>query len=295
MRMYDIAMTDPYISPQLRGGLSLCKVISMDNVADYLIETGKNVFARDLPTIAPPFDQFFVDLVGKDRTRAWFGIDSIAKSGFFFWNCTDGSCVAREQKNTDKAIKWSVHAIWLYQCTMCDEVHIPDIIWTLNLDEFGRWANTDIPYYRFGQKNPFTNIPAKISDEELYEESMHILPALFAIGLMHAKNTSLVDTEQPPKLSKKFEKKNRRPLTSYKTIHVKPMSQVKVAADIEGDKSISARLHIARGHFKDYRQGGGLFGRYRDIFWWDSQIRGNPERGEIHSSYSVEPPEDEDE
>jgi hypothetical protein len=38
--------------------------------------------------------------------------------------------------------------------------------------------------------------------------------------------------------------------------------------------------------------GKGLFGKYKDIFWWDSQMRGNADEGEIHSSYNVQAPDE---
>ena len=32
-------------------------------------------------------------------------------------------------------------------------------------------------------------------------------------------------------------------------------------------------LHFVRGHFKDYSV-KGLFGKYKKVYWWDSQVRG---------------------
>ena len=49
-------------------------------------------------------------------------------------------------------------------------------------------------------------------------------------------------------------------------------------------------LHICRGHFKDYRDGKGLFGRYKDIYWWESQVRGNGEHGVVLKDYNVNEP-----
>jgi hypothetical protein len=31
---------------------------------------------------------------------------------------------------------------------------------------------------------------------------------------------------------------------------------------------------VARGHFKDYRQGKGLFGRYHQLVWQPAIVRG---------------------
>jgi hypothetical protein len=33
-------------------------------------------------------------------------------------------------------------------------------------------------------------------------------------------------------------------------------------------------MHICRGHFKDYREGRGLFGKYHQLVWHPSLVRG---------------------
>ena len=35
-------------------------------------------------------------------------------------------------------------------------------------------------------------------------------------------------------------------------------------------------MHICREHFKDYRQGKGLFGRYHQLVWQPAIVRGEP-------------------
>jgi hypothetical protein len=237
-----------------------------------------------------PFDHCFIDIVGRDRTRAWFKLDTISKAGFFLWNCHDEACTAKQQATITTPIRWSIHGMLLFLCTECEQVHIPDITWTLNLDEFGGWAEKTPPYYRYN-RNPFANTPSSDDPEVYYDAAEQIIPALFALALMHAKNSSLLDNEAPAKLSKKYQQKHGRGLTSYKTIQVKPMRQVKTASDVEGNTKISSRLHIVRGHWKDYRFGEGLFGKYKDIFWWDSQMRGDADEGEIRSSYNIQAPD----
>jgi len=48
-------------------------------------------------------------------------------------------------------------------------------------------------------------------------------------------------------------------------------------------------LHITRGHFKDYRDGKGLFGKYQGLFWWDQHVRGDPDNGVVLKDYHVDP------
>ena len=50
---------------------------------------------------------------------------------------------------------------------------------------------------------------------------------------------------------------------------------------------IKQGLHICRGHFKDYTRGRGLFGRFKGLYWWDSQVRGTAEKGIVVKDYRV--------
>ena len=45
-------------------------------------------------------------------------------------------------------------------------------------------------------------------------------------------------------------------------------------------------LHFVRGHFKDYSV-KGLFGKYKKVYWWDSQVRGEVMGGVVDKDYRV--------
>lgn len=117
---------------------------------------------------------------------------------------------------------------------------------------------------------------------------------LMGLALMHCKNVELIDQPPPPKLSKSSQKKYGMPLVTYKVLKVTPMRKV---YQFEGEQGNTEQeptlhpLHICRGHFKDFRNGKGLFGKYKDIYWWDQHLRGNEEAGIAVKDYSVEPPE----
>ena len=50
-------------------------------------------------------------------------------------------------------------------------------------------------------------------------------------------------------------------------------------------------LHICRGHVKDFRRSEkGLFGKYRDLYWWESHVRGTAKAGMVYSDYEVKSP-----
>jgi hypothetical protein len=48
-------------------------------------------------------------------------------------------------------------------------------------------------------------------------------------------------------------------------------------------------LHICRGHFKRFEE-RPLFGKYKGMWWWESQLRGSLQHGYIKKTYEVHPP-----
>lgn len=117
-----------------------------------------------------------------------------------------------------------------------------------------------------------------------------ILVVLNAFALMNCKNVELVDNAPPPKLSKKHEKRHGEPLVVYKTIKVSSATLKHYTDNLEalpkmGDANFP--LHIMRGHFKDYRDGKGLFGRYKGVYWWDNHVRGDADNGIVIKDYEV--------
>lgn len=120
---------------------------------------------------------------------------------------------------------------------------------------------------------------------------------LFSISLMNCKNVVLVDgvpTRQEKRDAALAERKKQIASAKWKILNIEPMQRV---LSIEGkveSVGLGQALHICRGHFKDYRQGKGLFGKHKSIYWWDQQMRGNDAAGVIIKDYNVLPPVDAD-
>ena len=105
------------------------------------------------------------------------------------------------------------------------------------------------------------------------------------IKFMNCKNV-LIKTNNPPiKLQKNRQRKNKKPLYSYKTIEIRPIRVLKAMSDQKSD--IGYSLHICRGHFKDYTKGKGLFGRIHGSFWWEEQVRGDIKYGISEHDYKI--------
>ena len=117
-----------------------------------------------------------------------------------------------------------------------------------------------------------------------------IHPFFFALSLMNAKNVSLVDAPLPLKVAAKRGRSGKTVL-SFKTLHIEPMKARARSEATTGESHLRRALHICRGHFKDFREGPGLFGKYKGLYWWDSQVRGTDESGRIIKDYSLGSPQ----
>jgi hypothetical protein len=112
----------------------------------------------------------------------------------------------------------------------------------------------------------------------------------FAISLLHCKNVETVK-ERIPKGIRRRRKRKRQPDVVFKQLVVHPMAKRRrydgESAERREDEP-TTRLHICRGHFKDYRHGRGLFGKLHGIWWWESFARGNRDVGKVVKSYKVD-------
>lgn len=122
----------------------------------------------------------------------------------------------------------------------------------------------------------------------LQEAMTFFYPFFLTLSFMHCKNVELKDIPNPPSFERRFVKWNGRPPIRYKELDILPMRKVLRSAAEAHHTGIHQAMHICRGHFKDYRQ-RGLFGKFKDIFWWDQMVRGSETQGVIHKTYNVVP------
>lgn len=110
--------------------------------------------------------------------------------------------------------------------------------------------------------------------------------ALLAFSFIHCRNVEMIDNSRRKGMGKRLRvsRKNADRIV-FKTIKIESIKRI-LATDGDIDNNgLGVALHLCRGHFKDYRNGTGLFGRHRDIYWWDEQWRGDQEYGTILKDY----------
>lgn len=120
-----------------------------------------------------------------------------------------------------------------------------------------------------------------------------ILPAVLAVSFMNCKNIRMVDNEPSKKLSKAFQRRNGRPLLTYKTLEIEPMKKVLETEGEIGKNGLRKALHICRGHFATYTPEKGMLGRPLEenvTVWKPAHVRGNAKEGVVVKDYKVKAP-----
>ena len=118
----------------------------------------------------------------------------------------------------------------------------------------------------------------------IYNEIMRSLitwthPALLAITFLHCKNVTVVENTVDKPLAKKYHARTGQWPAKYKTLVIEPLKQVLRKEGGSEKHGLQRALRICRGHFSDYREGRGLFGKYKQLVWYPMRVktkRGDP-------------------
>jgi hypothetical protein len=262
---------------QIVSDLDKAEIFRIQNVADYMMNgTPQEEWSleNDFPNIAPPFEIFWMEYTLLSTLNSEGIIKNIPdagnKIGFLF----------RSKKITHKG--WAMIAAFF--CKEKNEIiHGNDMFSLIGVDADGKIGKTDedLPALMFMFKTPPKN--SEIARSLLQN---YIQPVFLAISFLHCKNVKIVKNNPV-----RGRRRNRnQPKIDYHTLEIEPMKQILRQEGNSEETGLQRALHICRGHFKDYTNGRGLFGRYRDVFWWDSQVRGHSEAGIVLKDYDIKEP-----
>lgn len=321
-RLYDRIMVD---KPEARPYFHQFTVIEGSGCLDYAFTTMREQYTEitALPCVTPPFGFTFVEFKRRPQDL-WEPHNGLPYSwGITCVRYSDMNAVAKEyaaQYSLPVADKKRLFETfqanrWYLLCGIHIEVYKHDpaqfvAICNFLLDDTGAITRVAPPY--IGRGTYFYDagayhLQAKqegISVENYCERYAPELvgplltPFWAVMSLINCKNIQLVDNPPPPALSKAHQKKTGEPLVTYKTIKVNPMRTVKHVTDLDMQhaphtpSSADMPLSIWRGHFKDYRDGKGLFGNptLKGVYWWDQHVRGSIDNGITIKDYAVQAP-----
>ena len=249
-------------------------VILADNVADYYFkDTGQEDWniPQHFPNIAPPFTQFWVE----HRMPTVIHSDKHGDTETHMVNGRVGVLVTAAGPDQVKAVGGPIH---------------PDTKWILMFELFLDYGRAR-PGIEGPQGSMFMQVDATgVLLERPWMQSFHgpgtpnevmqslitwTYPVLLTMTFLHCKNVSMVDNRVEKPLAKKWHTKTGQWPTQYKTLIIEPRKQILRTKGGSGQNGLAKAMHICRGHFADYTEGRGLFGKYHGKFWIPQTIRGS--------------------
>lgn len=107
------------------------------------------------------------------------------------------------------------------------------------------------------------------------------------LRLMNCKNITTENHKPPEALNKARRKKGKQELLTYKTLKLLLPGKKEKHDLVNDPTSEHNRIHLCRGHFKEYTADAPLFGRITGLWWWQAHVRGQNKDGVVMKDYEI--------
>lgn len=129
--------------------------------------------------------------------------------------------------------------------------------------------------------------PTDKDNESLCDSAIHILMLLYCgIRLLNCKNIQTEKIKAPEALNKKRRKNGKQEIFDYHVLNVVVPGK-KRGYSPETKPLSHNRVHLCRGHFKEYTSEHPLFGHHTGLYWWQPHVRGQNKSGIVVKDYNV--------
>jgi len=139
----------------------------------------------------------------------------------------------------------------------------------------------------------FVNVPnyktfTKEEMQNIFNESAgdtgHMV--LVLLKLLACKNIQTEKIKAPEALNKKRRKNGKQEIFDYHVLNVVVPSKKRGYRESTEPLSHN-RVHLCRGHFKEYTAEHPLFGHLIGLYWWQPHVRGQNKDGIVVKDYNV--------
>jgi hypothetical protein len=247
-------------------------VLLIDNVAEYYYTSEQEYWdlRDDFPNLAPPYPAFWCEhkMVKRIHSKECGDTDV----GALVPNGRIGMLINGLDPAQCKAEGMPENARWILWCELFIDYGL-----LRNVTATGPHGSTFLCIDAEGViiERPWMQSFASNQDAEAMKNYMTWFnPAFLAISFLHCRNVTLVDNAVDKPLAKKWRAKHGHWPTPYKTLVIEPLKKILRTEGRSGEVGVQKALHICRGHFRDYRNGRGLFGKYHQLVWMPSIVRG---------------------
>jgi len=290
----------------IREDLRRSTVLVIDNVAEYYYSNHTSPRGRmdgpdQFPQLAPPFpcaffeyalkpsmyDVMFTDAEnGHSRKLDQVGILILSVDAQQVRDEFPNWSGFLEERATGSSAKWVEFATVFARHSTERDVRGPCTLLYMAVGEDGQ-PTSQLRTRTWGVEDDFYELLPEERQLAIGSLGSLAFPAFLATSFLHCRNVSTQQHVPPPKLSKAFNRRHGRPLVQFKTLTIEPMKEVLRKQGRVEENGLPKALHLCRGHFKDYRNSAGLFGKHKGLFWWDLHARGDMEHGAVVKDYAI--------
>jgi len=108
----------------------------------------------------------------------------------------------------------------------------------------------------------------------------------YSVRLLNCKNIFAEKIPAPEALNKKRRRAGKQELFDYHVLNV-VVPPKKRGYHVSTEPLSHNRVHLCRGHFKEYTVEHPLFGHYTGLFWWQPHVRGQNKDGIVMKDYNI--------
>ena len=131
-----------------------------------------------------------------------------------------------------------------------------------------------------------------INHPMLWDGQANVIPAYLSniektVRLLNCKNIQTEKIQAPAKLNKKRVKSGKQPIFDYHVLNLVLPSNKKRGYQEQTTPLSHNRVHLCRGHFKEYTKEHPLFGRHTGLYWWEPSVRGQNRDGVVMKDYNI--------
>lgn len=124
-------------------------------------------------------------------------------------------------------------------------------------------------------------------DRIIKEITYNITMLNITLKLLNCKNIQSEIIKAPEALNKKRRKTGKQEIFNYHVLNVVVPGKKRGYSPAKEPLSHN-RLHLCRGHFKEYTTDHPLFGHYTGLYWWQPQVRGQNKYGMVIKDYNIQ-------
>lgn len=220
------------------------------------------------PKSKPPYSNIIISLRAGERNRVLWLLDNF---------CTEEDCKKEfnhySLTQLFPILDFSNPSSWWGVGKTYEELTHPTTSANVCMHFWQKLEGGKIPLNMMG---PFdlTDHCSSIPQWARFLYAQNIYTVMKVCSIINCSNIALDKHEVPDKVNRKRKRKNKKTLSPYYTLKIKPKSSYKKKSKKSEEESKPRRLHLVRGHFKHYTESAPLFGKYTGLYWWQPHVRG---------------------